>query len=1168
MTAKFSLIDEMSDKLEEMAQKGMDIVNAFRDSEDAANTAFSGMEDTISNACEDMENMGNAVSEYADAMGSASGTADELADSAEEAAQSSEALANAAEKSSEEIEKMGDAAQDSGEKTKDSGDKAVNAIELIASTLIAKKIAEKVMEIAEAVYEMATAFSDAEKIIVNATGATGNALNDLENSMLNAFAANDDAMSDVAGAVGEINTRMGLTGDKLTDVTGLFLDFADVTGSNVVGSVQSVTKVMNQWGIEGDDVGKVMDKLVYATQISGASVDSLTSTLITGAATFQNAGLSIDNTIQMLADFEIAGINGSTAVRALRTAVTGFTKDGRDANTALQETIEAIANMEDQSEATALAIEVFGSMAGQQLAHAIQNGTISVDTFSTSLDQATGALSRSAEAGESLSEKWQKATNSLQSAFTKALAPAIDSISSAFAGVVQSIGDFLNEHPILTKAIAALAIGFGAAAIGVVGFAFATKVAIPQIVAFGTTLGIAFAPLTVIALAIAGVTAAILLLSDVGKKLQGETAGMTATTRAQYYELQNLNEEYERAVEEHGELSDEALHLKYEVDSLSASFEENKQTVEEFTAEVDALCDRVNETADAFHEGISGIKDNEAGTLALIQRYEELATQANLTGAEQKELDAITKQLAKDFPEVADFIGNASGSTDDYVAAMKRACKAAAELAEEEQAREAYTKAYQEKDRLDAEIKKTEELIKLEEERIKPMADADFMGFGRFTGIYDDLDAYKEALVELKAAQAENDAVMSEIEQGWADVAAANTLAEDAVLDYEQAANWAFQSVEGEIMELCQAYDDAYNAAYESFQGQFGLFDEAAANAEASVGNAQAALDSQLAYWDTYASNIDVLKGKSADDLGITQENYDALMAYVQSGTEEAAGLAQSMVDEINAGNDEAVAALANTLAEVQAKQQEAASEIADWQTDFTNAMEEIQNTMEQTVEEMNLSGEAEASAKATIDAYIQQIINSESRAVTAATQLANNVAAALAANPVKVQVQVEQVATTVGAAKGTLNAPSVFIAGEIGPELVARKAAAYAGGTTDSNDFFIAGEQGPELIVGEQGSTVFPTSETEKIISALNNRRPLYINPTISNNTESITEIKQGSENTKRIVLEIEGKGEIDAGSGNKEMVLGLLQDHLKPVLMQIIESEIYEEGELSYDY
>ena len=513
LVARFSAVDDLSDKLEEMAEKGQAMSDAISDGGDAASAALAGMDDTA-------EKVGASVSEMSEAASKAAEGTDDLGEAANKAAKETEEL---------------------GKKSEETGDKATKAITAIASTLIAKEIAKKVKEIAEAVYEMAEAFSEAEKIIVSATGATGSALQDLENSMLNAYAANDNALSEVAGAVGEINTRMGLTGTELTDVTNLFLDFADVTNSNVVGSVQNVTKMMNKWGIEGRDLENTMDKLVYSTQHSGASMENLISTLITGAASFQSAGMSIDNAIQMLTDFELAGINGSTAIRALRTAVNHFAKEGVDANTAIQETIAAIAAMEDQTEATVMATEVFGNMAGVELVSAIQNGTITVETFSATLDEAAGTMSKTAEASESLAEKWQKANNSMKAAFTKALGPTIDAISSGFANTVTQMGNFLNKHPAVAKAISALAIGFGAMAIGVAAFAFATTVAIPAIEAFGAAIDIAALPLLPIALAISGITAAVLFLSDSFGGLDDETADMTATTRAQYFELQRLN---------------------------------------------------------------------------------------------------------------------------------------------------------------------------------------------------------------------------------------------------------------------------------------------------------------------------------------------------------------------------------------------------------------------------------------------------------------------------------------------------------------------------------------------------------------------------------------------------------------------------------------------------
>lgn len=56
--------------------------------------------------------------------------------------------------------------------------------------------------------------------------------------------------------------------------------------------------------------------------------------------------------------------------------------------------------------------------------------------------------------------------------------------------------------------------------------------------------------------------------------------------------------------------------------------------------------------------------------------------------------------------------------------------------------------------------------------------------------------------------------------------------------------------------------------------------------------------------------------------------------------------------------------------------------------------------------------------------------------------------------------------------------------------------------------------------------------------------------------------------ETVKRIIIEINGNGSIDVGGMNEESVLDILTRHAKPVLMSIIKGEIFEEGDLAYDF
>lgn len=108
-------------------------------------------------------------------------------------------------------------------------------------------------------------------------------------------------------------------------------------------------------------------------------------------------------------------------------------------------------------------------------------------------------------------------------------------------------------------------------------------------------------------------------------------------------------------------------------------------------------------------------------------------------------------------------------------------------------------------------------------------------------------------------------------------------------------------------------------------------------------------------------------------------------MSYVQDGSEQAAGLAASMVQSINSGNKDAVAKLADTLADVTAKQDAAAQATADWVTDYENQLDDFQKKMEGTVDSLDLSDEAGKAAKDTIAEYVQKLKDGKKDAVAAA---------------------------------------------------------------------------------------------------------------------------------------------------------------------------------------
>lgn len=1106
---------------------------------------------------------------YDSVMASGTSDLDTLEAAAERACHAAENLAEANGRASSATEELSKATEKAATEAENSGKKGAETAEALSSALAAAGITAAIKEISEAVYGLVEAFSEAESTVVLATGATGDALDGLTASMMDAYAASrTGSLDETAAAIGEINTRLGYTDGILTDTTELFLDFAAATGGNAASSVRSVTQLMNQWNVPATEMEGLLDRLTYAGQASGISVDGLSQQLTANKAILDQLGFSLDEATAMFMNFELAGTNSTAVMTGFRTALSS------GAIGSLEELYDVFDQISSGAMTAAEASEMFGSRAGPAIVNAVSSGVLSLDDMVASLEAADGTLATTAEAAQTLDQKWAQANKNISTAFTTAVQPTLDRFSSGLADVMDGIGDFLNENPEVTKGITALGIGVGVVAVGITGVAFATKVAIPAVTAFGTAFNAALGPIGWVALGITALVAAGTALVAMMSDANDETAGMTATTRAQYYELQDLNAEYERACAESGAYSDEALELKYQVDSLSEAFEANRQTVEEFTAEVDALCESTMQLSDDFSSALTEINSQETGALALIQRYEELATQANLTGTQEEELAAITKKLAESYPDLAKQFDSATMSAEEYVAAMERACEQQAEQLRQQQAQETFTEALQKQAELEKEIAKAEENLRLSreaDENAAFLSDAWFYEKTGWLGSWaTDTDEYSEALEELNAAMAENDAVLAEIRQEWEDVAKAAEEAATSPATYQEAVSYAYESVRAEIEDLCAAYDEAYQAALESFEGQFGLFDKAEADMEATVANAQAALDSQLSYWENYNANLETLTAYGEGLTGAARDNYDALLAYAQSGSEEAAGLANSIAEAIASGDEQAVTDLANTLSEISAQQEAAAAATADWQTNFTETMQGYEEDMLGIIKDMDMSEEAKASASATVSSYADEILAGKSGAVAAAQEVARAVTAALSSANATISVNVASSGSVPGHALGTTNAESLFLAGEQGPELVARPAAAYAAGTTDSTDYFIAGENGPELIVGEQGSTVFPTGETDRLIAALSEkRRPLQVFADAGAGSSPAPGANR-AEQDKNVFVHIDGSGPIEVtGSGaSKEDMLEILTNHLKPVLLNILQGEIFEEGDYSYEY
>lgn len=1176
LTAIFELIDKVSDKMDAIANSGSGVVDQWQRAESVADSAFDtttrgaqttaqaarSLGDTLDDASQSFNDAADAADYWTDKIGNYDKSAMEAIYSTQELVEMGfktedalKAEAAAAKKAEDALDDLDEQTEETGDSQEEMGDKGADALAQISSTLASVGIVAGLKEIAGAAYEVVDGFTEAEKIVTGMTGATGPELDSLMESAERVFSSSHaENLQAVATAMASVRRSTGLVGDELEQATSAGLALEETLGYDVAETSRTASSLMKNFGLTAEEAyniitagaqngadknGDLLDVLnEYSAQYAalGLSADQFLTSLVAGA----DAGVfSVDKVGDAVKEFNIRAKDGSdTSAQAFEAMgmnademTARFAAGGEVASAAFFEVVNALNAMEDPVQKNAAAVGLFGTMYEDLEANvlpvlsSIETGTINVDN----------ALATVTDQAGSLSDNWQEASNSVSTAFTSAVEPAVSGLSNGVASVVKSTGDFLQEHPAVTKAITAIGVGLAAVVVGITGVVFVTQVAIPAVTAFGVALNTALGPIGWVALAVTGVVAAVGALVALFQDSETEYDTWTASTKAQYDALQDLNAEYETACDTYGETSEEALRLKYEMDDLNASFEANKMTVEEFVSQCEALIDSHDELAQSYADATAEIDSEEVGTLALIQKLNDLATSSDRTATAQMQMQSIVDSLNESFPDLALSIDDVTENTDAMIASLKKATEEQANQERYQESYDTYVDLLKEQANLEEQIAEAEENIRLEQERMDNMS-----GWDHFwtAGEWDDLESYQAALEELQAAYADNMAMQEQCEATMQEYADASAAAAEETVGYDEAISTAISSVQEDIDALAEAYDTAYESARTSIDGQIGLFDTMATETETSIADMQTAFDSQIEYLNTYSENL-----RKAAEYGLNE----GLIASLSDGSEESAGYLNAIIENIeNLGSTTSEAQqfvdnFNSSFQQVETAKDEFAGTVASMETDFDAKMTEIEGRLDTAIDNMNMDTDAAAAAKATMSAYTQAIRDNTRGAVSAAEAAAAAVAAALD--------------TSYSGGSSGVTVPG------------------HAAGTTDAEDVFVAGENGPELIVGGGGSTVFPADETRKIIAALDNMRSqetgVYLPAgNFGADLPAIRTDNSGGE--RKVYLEIAGKGSIQltGGKADEETLIAFLYEYLKPILAEVLTQEIFEEGDQSYEY
>ena len=280
--------------------------------------------------------------------------------------------------------------------------------------------------------------------IATKTGASGAQLENMKTNMENLATSIPTSFEEAGEAIGEVNTRFGLSGKALEDLSGQFIKFAKLNDTDVTTSVDNVSKVISAFGMESKDAGNLLDALNKVGQDTDVDIKTLTTSLSQNAAQLQEMGLSAYDAAGFLGSCDMAGMEISTTMTGLKTAMKNATADGKNLDDFLSEFSSTMNSNATESEKLTAAYETFGTKAGGAIYNAVQNGKIDLEDLTNSLGEFEGSVNSTFEQVTDPTDEFAEVLNRMKIVGADIAEAVMPMLADALEGIAGAIDWFMD----------------------------------------------------------------------------------------------------------------------------------------------------------------------------------------------------------------------------------------------------------------------------------------------------------------------------------------------------------------------------------------------------------------------------------------------------------------------------------------------------------------------------------------------------------------------------------------------------------------------------------------------------------------------------------------------------------------------------------------------------
>jgi hypothetical protein len=310
--------------------------------------------------------------------------------------------------------------------------------------------------------------------------------------------------------------KLGFTAKQITGVTEATLNLAQASGSDLARSAEVAGATLRGFNLDVSETGRVTDVMAKSFSSSALDMEAFAESMKMVAPIASSAGISLEKTSAMLAVLANNGIKGSMAGTMLRRIISEMETSGKS-------TAEAIQDLAEKGLDLGGAMDEVGQRAQSGLLKLVENTDL-LAQLNTEFENASGSAKEMADVMDMTA-----------AGASKALGSAVEGLAIEFGGLVSvaltplikkltQFATFINElSPGMKRfiaVVAALAAGIGPL-IFIVGsltraiaaIRAATWLATAATTAWGVAVQIATSPITLIILAVAALSAALIYLA-------------------------------------------------------------------------------------------------------------------------------------------------------------------------------------------------------------------------------------------------------------------------------------------------------------------------------------------------------------------------------------------------------------------------------------------------------------------------------------------------------------------------------------------------------------------------------------------------------------------------------------------------------------------------------